>query len=125
MGYFLPRSAAAGATLKMRGESLHYNTVMYDSEVTMKELDFGRLLAMGKANLLQVGEENKTRLLSQLEQDLTLLKRHSFMDYRYAMIIIARVASWHLGILESCYLSNFLLVCLWEYTAAIVNDMTR
>ncbi|TPX47586.1 hypothetical protein SeLEV6574_g02580 [Synchytrium endobioticum] len=80
MNYFIPPSASS-STMWSNDESLHGSNIFRDSEITLKELDFGRLLIMGKAGLLNVGADNKTRLLTQLEQDMDLLKTHSFMDY--------------------------------------------
>jgi hypothetical protein len=53
------------------------------SSQTLKELDFHRLLESGQIEKLQFGIKVKTQLMSQLQKDVDLLKRHSFMDYRF------------------------------------------
>ncbi|KAJ3287154.1 Phosphatidylinositol 5-phosphate 4-kinase type-2 alpha [Borealophlyctis nickersoniae] len=51
------------------------------NDVTLKELDFQRLLVSGAANLLQMGGHTKDKVMRQLEKDVGLLRRHGFMDY--------------------------------------------
>ncbi|KAJ3046300.1 hypothetical protein HDV00_000114 [Rhizophlyctis rosea] len=51
--------------------------------VTLKELDYQRLVAFGKANLFSFGEEMKGELMRQLEEDVGLLRKHGFMDYSF------------------------------------------
>ncbi|KAJ3025373.1 UNVERIFIED_CONTAM: hypothetical protein HDU68_007222 [Siphonaria sp. JEL0065] len=51
------------------------------SKLTLKELDFERMVDSGCTNLMHIGEEKKGLVMEQLEIDLELLKRHGFMDY--------------------------------------------
>ncbi|KAI9359241.1 hypothetical protein DFJ73DRAFT_817510 [Zopfochytrium polystomum] len=51
------------------------------SELTLKELDFQRLVGSGKANLIHLGPAKKLMVLNQLEADFAFLKKHGFMDY--------------------------------------------
>ncbi|KAJ3074536.1 Phosphatidylinositol 5-phosphate 4-kinase type-2 alpha [Podochytrium sp. JEL0797] len=51
------------------------------SGLTLKELDFERLVDAGCTNLLHVGVDKKRMVMEQLEADVELLKRHGFMDY--------------------------------------------
>ncbi|KAJ3077771.1 hypothetical protein HK102_004982, partial [Quaeritorhiza haematococci] len=51
------------------------------SQFTLKELDFSRLVAMGRRKRLCVGEEMRKRVLEQLERDVELLRKYDFMDY--------------------------------------------
>ncbi|ORY48206.1 SAICAR synthase-like protein [Rhizoclosmatium globosum] len=51
------------------------------SNLTLKELDFERLVDAGCTNLLHVGADMKDRIVAQLQADVTLLRRCGFMDY--------------------------------------------
>jgi hypothetical protein len=51
------------------------------SNLTLKELDFQRLVNAGHCNKLQLGSIKKEMLLKQLELDASLLRKHGFMDY--------------------------------------------
>ncbi|KAJ3398008.1 hypothetical protein HDU80_009392, partial [Chytriomyces hyalinus] len=51
------------------------------SKLTLKELDFERLIEAGKIELFDIGSASKARLLKELENDLELLKQFRFMDY--------------------------------------------
>ncbi|KAI8847741.1 hypothetical protein BC829DRAFT_235306 [Chytridium lagenaria] len=50
-------------------------------QLTLKELDFERLLQARQSNLLHFGAERKRQFLEQMELDIGILKRYSFMDY--------------------------------------------
>ncbi|KAJ3218511.1 Phosphatidylinositol 5-phosphate 4-kinase type-2 alpha [Dinochytrium kinnereticum] len=50
-------------------------------QLTLKELDFERLLQARQSNLLHFGAERKRRFLCQFELDINLLKKYGFMDY--------------------------------------------
>ncbi|TPX34861.1 hypothetical protein SmJEL517_g02634 [Synchytrium microbalum] len=82
LGYVSRTSSLSSATLKSSvDDGDGDDDVFQDSEVTLKELDFWQLLAIGHTGLLHVGKENKGRLIRQLEKDVALLKSHAFMDY--------------------------------------------
>ncbi|KNC98705.1 uncharacterized protein SPPG_06383 [Spizellomyces punctatus DAOM BR117] len=51
------------------------------ADLTLKEIDFQKLIGMGVAHRLCMGEGMKERVLRQLEEDVALLKKHEFMDY--------------------------------------------
>ncbi|KAJ3242220.1 Phosphatidylinositol 4-phosphate 5-kinase type-1 alpha [Chytriomyces hyalinus] len=51
------------------------------SKLTLKELDFERLMEAGKIGLFDIGSTAKDGLLKELENDLELLKQFRFMDY--------------------------------------------
>ncbi|TPX72970.1 hypothetical protein SpCBS45565_g00371 [Spizellomyces sp. 'palustris'] len=51
------------------------------ADLTLKEIDFQKLIRIGFAHRLCMGEEMKERVLRQLEEDVALLKKHEFMDY--------------------------------------------
>ncbi|KAJ3017434.1 Phosphatidylinositol 5-phosphate 4-kinase type-2 alpha [Thoreauomyces humboldtii] len=63
-------------------------------EVTLKEMDFQRLLQAGKARKITVGPESKQRMMDQLRQDVDLLRKWDFMDYSI-LIDEASVPSQH------------------------------
>jgi hypothetical protein len=51
------------------------------SKLTLKELDYWRLVKQGKAHSLVLGEKMKQKFMLQLDKDLELLKKFGFMDY--------------------------------------------
>ena len=60
-------------------EILHFNL----ADLTLKEMDFHRLLALGHVNRLYLDPSVKRQLLSQLNRDVSVLQKRGFMDYRY------------------------------------------
>ncbi|KAG0047460.1 Phosphatidylinositol 5-phosphate 4-kinase type-2 alpha [Gryganskiella cystojenkinii] len=58
------------------------STVSEDiSHMTLKEVDFQNRVYNGETKLIHVGAARKAELLAQLEEDLALLRKHTFMDY--------------------------------------------
>jgi hypothetical protein len=54
--------------------------------VTLKELDFHRLLQNGYLNRLNFSPVRKNQFLNQLSKDIELLKLYCFIDYRYLIL---------------------------------------
>lgn len=52
------------------------------SNLTLKEMDFQNRVNNGQTHLIHVGTAKRTEILSQLEDDTALLRKHGFMDYR-------------------------------------------
>lgn len=52
------------------------------SNLTLKEMDFQNRVNSGQTHLIHVGMVKRTEILSQLEDDTALLRKHGFMDYR-------------------------------------------
>ncbi|RKO89058.1 hypothetical protein BDK51DRAFT_40117 [Blyttiomyces helicus] len=51
------------------------------SQLTLKEVDYQRLVSAGRADRLYMGQEMRTRVMKQVEEDVALLRKHGFMDY--------------------------------------------
>ncbi|KAG0323292.1 Phosphatidylinositol 5-phosphate 4-kinase type-2 alpha, partial [Podila horticola] len=51
------------------------------SNLTLKEMDFQNRVNSGQTHLIHVGMVKRTEILSQLEDDTALLRKHGFMDY--------------------------------------------
>ncbi|KAG0015649.1 Phosphatidylinositol 4-phosphate 5-kinase 9 [Podila clonocystis] len=51
------------------------------SNLTLKEMDFQNRVNNGQTHLIHVGLAKRTEILSQLEDDTALLRKHGFMDY--------------------------------------------
>ncbi|KFH73662.1 hypothetical protein MVEG_00876 [Podila verticillata NRRL 6337] len=51
------------------------------SNLTLKEMDFQNRVNNGQTHLIHVGMAKRTEILSQLEDDTALLRKHGFMDY--------------------------------------------
>ncbi|KAG0033300.1 Phosphatidylinositol 5-phosphate 4-kinase type-2 alpha [Podila clonocystis] len=51
------------------------------SNLTLKEMDFQNRVNNGQTHLIHVGLTKRTEILSQLEDDTALLRKHGFMDY--------------------------------------------
>ncbi|KAJ3323903.1 hypothetical protein HDU76_013521, partial [Blyttiomyces sp. JEL0837] len=69
---------------KVEDHHYHFATPTGDqdfSNMTLKELDFQRLVSEGRSNRLHVGGFKKQILMKQMECDVELLKKHGFMDY--------------------------------------------
>ncbi len=56
------------------------------ADLTLKEMDFHRLLASGHINRLHLNPAVKRQFLTQLNHDVSLLQKRGFMDYRFAFI---------------------------------------
>nr|KAJ3420790.1 Phosphatidylinositol 5-phosphate 4-kinase type-2 alpha [Polyrhizophydium stewartii] len=54
---------------------------LHPRDVTLKELDFSRLVGEGHANLIHLGPERREWLIDRLTKDTALLRQHEFMDY--------------------------------------------
>ncbi|TPX56680.1 hypothetical protein PhCBS80983_g04340 [Powellomyces hirtus] len=57
------------------------STLSPGTAVTLKEMDFQRLLQVGGARKINVGPEAKARVMEQMKVDVELLRRWDFMDY--------------------------------------------
>ncbi|KAJ3155763.1 hypothetical protein HDU86_004232 [Geranomyces michiganensis] len=88
-----PTAAAAAppTTTTSGGMTAEPQTQLLGTDVTLKELDFQRLLQVGGARKISVGPEQKGRLMEQLRVDVDLLRRWEFMDYS-VLIGVHRVA---------------------------------
>ncbi|KAG0348997.1 Phosphatidylinositol 5-phosphate 4-kinase type-2 alpha [Podila humilis] len=51
------------------------------SNLTLKEVDFQNRVNSGQTHLIHVGAAKRSEILSQLEEDTALLRKHQFMDY--------------------------------------------
>ncbi|KAG0082591.1 Phosphatidylinositol 5-phosphate 4-kinase type-2 alpha [Podila epicladia] len=51
------------------------------SNLTLKEMDFQNRVNDGQTHLIHVGMTKRAEILSQLEEDTSLLRKHGFMDY--------------------------------------------
>ncbi|KAJ1565648.1 Phosphatidylinositol 5-phosphate 4-kinase type-2 alpha, partial [Cladochytrium tenue] len=51
------------------------------ADLTLKELDFQRLVGCGRSNLIHLGDAKREALIAQLESDFSLLRKNGFMDY--------------------------------------------
>ncbi|KAG0348593.1 Phosphatidylinositol 5-phosphate 4-kinase type-2 alpha [Podila minutissima] len=51
------------------------------SNLTLKEMDFQNRVNDGQTHRIHVGMAKRAEILSQLEEDTTLLRKHGFMDY--------------------------------------------
>ncbi|TPX76921.1 hypothetical protein CcCBS67573_g01819 [Chytriomyces confervae] len=71
------------------------------SKLTLKELDFERLIEAGKIELFDIGSASKARLLKELENDLELLKQFRFMDYSLLVGVQSLKTSSHVEHRES------------------------
>ncbi|KAJ3249413.1 Phosphatidylinositol 4-phosphate 5-kinase type-1 alpha [Chytriomyces hyalinus] len=71
------------------------------SKLTLKELDFERLIEAGKIELFDIGSASKARLLKELENDLELLKQFRFMDYSLLVGVQSFKTSSHVEHRES------------------------
>jgi len=52
------------------------------SHLTLKEMDFQNRIFSGETQLIHLGPSRRLEVLSQLEDDTALLRKHGFMDYR-------------------------------------------
>ena len=55
--------------------------------ITMKELDFMNMMRLQLLEPIQLPEQYKALLLTQVKQDTSLLSQFGFMDYRYFELI--------------------------------------
>ncbi|KAF9955771.1 Phosphatidylinositol 5-phosphate 4-kinase type-2 alpha [Mortierella alpina] len=51
------------------------------SHLTLKEMDFQNRVHAGETQLIHLGPSRRSEVLSQLEDDTALLRKHGFMDY--------------------------------------------
>ncbi|KAG0206579.1 Phosphatidylinositol 5-phosphate 4-kinase type-2 alpha [Mortierella sp. GBA30] len=51
------------------------------SHLTLKEMDFQNRVQSGETQLIHLGPSRRSELLSQLEEDTALLRKHGLMDY--------------------------------------------
>ncbi|KAG0305781.1 Phosphatidylinositol 5-phosphate 4-kinase type-2 alpha [Dissophora globulifera] len=51
------------------------------SHLTLKEMDFQKRVSSGETQLIHLGPARRSDVLSQLEEDTALLRKHGFMDY--------------------------------------------
>ncbi|KAJ3177964.1 WD repeat-containing protein 78 [Gaertneriomyces sp. JEL0708] len=51
------------------------------SELTLKEVDFQRLIAVGEVGRFRMGQDMKEAVVNQLEEDVQFLRHRGFMDY--------------------------------------------
>ncbi|KAG0248920.1 Phosphatidylinositol 5-phosphate 4-kinase type-2 alpha [Mortierella polycephala] len=51
------------------------------SHLTLKEMDFQNRIMTGETQLIHLGPLRRSEMLSQLEEDTALLRKHDFMDY--------------------------------------------
>ncbi|KAI8920506.1 phosphatidylinositol-4-phosphate 5-kinase-domain-containing protein [Entophlyctis helioformis] len=74
-------SASSGGVLAA-GSVLAANSQLANrSDLTLKELDYNRLLIEGLVDQISIGDVQKAWLLQRLVKDTNLLKQHGFMDY--------------------------------------------
>ncbi|KAJ3152218.1 Phosphatidylinositol 5-phosphate 4-kinase type-2 alpha [Geranomyces variabilis] len=84
-------SPTSATTATIPGVTSEPQSQLLGTDVTLKELDFQRLLQVGGARKIAVGPEQKARLMEQLRVDVDLLRRWEFMDYS-VLIGVHRVA---------------------------------
>ncbi|KAF9364017.1 Phosphatidylinositol 5-phosphate 4-kinase type-2 alpha [Mortierella sp. NVP85] len=67
------------------------DTLMADdiSHLTLKEMDFQNRIFSGETQLIHLGPSRRLEVLSQLEDDTALLRKHGFMDY--SMLVGIRI----------------------------------
>ncbi|KAI8819130.1 uncharacterized protein EV422DRAFT_118822 [Fimicolochytrium jonesii] len=78
-------TAASGSDTTTSGSSRGNRSISFSnlpSEITLKEVDYQRLIAIGGARRLIMGERAKLAVLAQLRSDVALLRKWEFMDYR-------------------------------------------
>ncbi|KAF9089281.1 Phosphatidylinositol 4-phosphate 5-kinase 9 [Mortierella sp. AD031] len=59
------------------------------SHLTLKEMDFQNRIFTGETQLIHLGSTRKAEVLTQLEEDTVLLRKHGFMDY--SMLVGIRI----------------------------------
>ncbi|KAG0005310.1 Phosphatidylinositol 5-phosphate 4-kinase type-2 alpha [Entomortierella chlamydospora] len=69
------------------------------SNLTLKEMDFQDRVYTGETRLIQLGPTRRSEMLTQLEEDTSLLRKHGFMDYRQVQM--------HFYENFNCILKNF------------------
>ncbi|KAF8931840.1 Phosphatidylinositol 4-phosphate 5-kinase 9 [Dissophora ornata] len=57
--------------------------------LTLKEMDFQNRVFTGETRRIHLGESRRSEVLSQLEEDTALLRKHDFMDY--SMLVGIRI----------------------------------
>ncbi|KAF9187431.1 Phosphatidylinositol 5-phosphate 4-kinase type-2 alpha [Haplosporangium sp. Z 11] len=59
------------------------------SHLTLKEMDFQNRIMTGETKLIHLGPLRRSEVLTQLEEDTALLRKHDFMDY--SMLVGIRI----------------------------------
>jgi hypothetical protein len=87
--YYEPRSdpiypgALGGVTGRIATDGGDNGVTTTDiSHLTLKEVDFQNRIFTGQTQLIHLGSTRKAEVLTQLEEDTSLLRKHGFMDYR-------------------------------------------
>ncbi|KAF9963571.1 hypothetical protein BGZ65_002149 [Modicella reniformis] len=88
----MPSHGVGGAAASHRqAEDMPSVTAVVDdiSHLTLKEMDFQNRIFTGETQLIHLGLSRRSEVLSQLEDDTALLRKHGFMDY--SMLVGIRI----------------------------------